>query len=161
MILNRGLRASVPLALLVLLTACYTQRPLEAPVPTPSTRIVAAVSDSGIVAMSNAIGPGAVEIEGVVAAANADVWNLHLVRVEHRDGRSIPWNRELVSFPRHALARPMERRLDRTKSWLAAAGITAAALIVGRLFQALATDDRNGGEPPPLESVIPVGGRRE
>jgi predicted small lipoprotein YifL len=161
MILNRELRGSVALALLVSLTACYTQRPLEVPVPTASTRIVASVSDSGTVAMSNAIGPGAVEIEGVVAAADADVWNLHLMRVEHRDGRSIPWNRELVSFPRNALARPMERRLDRTKSWLAAAGIAAAALIVGRVFQTLATDDRRGGDPPPLESVIPAGGRRE
>lgn len=144
------------------MSACYTHRPLEGAVPTPSTRIVAIISDSGTVAMSNAIGPGAVEVEGVVTAADANVWNLQLVRVDHRDGRSIPWNGELVSFPRNALASPMVRRLDKRKSWLAAAGITAAALIVGRAFQALATDDRpGGGGPPPQESVMPVGGRRE
>jgi|SRR5688500_13918706 len=152
----------IALTLPVALAGCYTQRPLQSTVPTPTTRIVATVSDSGTVAMSNAIGSGAVEVEGVVTAADANVWNLQLMRVDHRDGRSIPWNREVVSFPRNALASPMERRLDRTKSWVAAAGITVAALIVGRVFHALATDDDpSGGNPIPQESLIPVAGRRE
>src|SRR5437763_10126110 len=56
---------------LPLLAACYTQRPLTVPVPAVGTQIVASVTDSGVVAMSNALGPGAVEVEGVIAAADA------------------------------------------------------------------------------------------
>src|SRR2546426_10962906 len=67
---------------LPLLAACYTQRPLTVPVPAVGSQIVASVTDSGIVAMSNALGPGAVEGEGVIAAADASAGELQLVRVE-------------------------------------------------------------------------------
>src|SRR5207248_867880 len=69
---------------LPLLAACYTQRPLTVPVPAVGTQIVASVTDSGVVAMSNALGPGAVEVEGVIAAADASAWELQLVRVDYR-----------------------------------------------------------------------------
>src|SRR2546426_835806 len=59
----------LPVGVLPLFAACYTQRPLTVPVPAVGTQIVASVTDSGVVAMSNALGPGALEVEGVIAAA--------------------------------------------------------------------------------------------
>jgi hypothetical protein len=99
------------------------------------------------VAMANTIGPGAIQVEGLVAAANANSWDLRLLRVDHRGGGSIVWNRELVSFPRYALTDPAERRLDRTKSWALAGAIAAGAAILAQLFGAV-----GGGEnvEPPL-----------
>jgi len=159
--LKNSVRRAIALAGLVTLTGCYTQRPLAAPVPVPTTRIIAELTDSGTVALSDAIGPGALEVEGVVATADADVWKMHLLRVDHRDGRSIPWNRELVSFPRYALTKTSEKRLDRTKSWIAAGAITVAAVLAARAFNLIGSDTGGNGTPIPQESVIPAGGRRE
>lgn len=141
--------AGCAVGLVPLLAACYTQHPLVTPAPAPATRIVARVTDSGVVAMSNAIGAGAVEVEGVVAAADAGAWDLQLVRVEYRGGAQVVWNREQVSFPRYTLTNATERRLDKRKSWLAAGLITAGAFLAARLFGAFGLGDGPGGEPPP------------
>jgi len=133
---------------LPLLAACYTQRPLTVPVPTVGTQIVASVTDSGVVAMSNALGPGAVEVEGVIAAADASAWELQLVRVDYRGGTSTLWKREVVTFPRSTLATPIEKRRDKRKSWLAAGLITASALLAARVFTG-ALGGGGGSDTPP------------
>lgn len=140
---------AVALGLLVSTAACYMHVPLETPTPPPSTRVVASVTDSGTVALGNAIGPGAIEVEGLVAKTDVEAWELQLLRVDHRDGRSIAWNRELVSFPRGALANPTERRLDRTRSWLAAGFITVGAIVAASLFQLVGADDVSNPDPIP------------
>lgn len=153
----RGLRALGALGALVSVAACYTQRPVSTPEPASETRIVAAVTDVGIVEMGNAIGPGAVEVEGVIASADASVWQVRLLRVDHRGGRSAVWNRELVSFPRYALTNPRERRLDRTKSWLVAGLITVSAILAARVYHLVGGDDTGGTDPIPQEHLM--GGR--
>lgn len=130
--------------------ACYTQRPLETPVPAPATRIIARVTDSGAVAIGGPVGPGALEVEGVVATADETVWNLNLLRVDYRGGTSVVWNRELVSFPRNALSNVSEKKLNKPRSWLAAGLITAGAFLASRMFSQLGADeDGGGGVPPP------------
>lgn len=145
--IKHSLRCAV--GLVPLLTACYTQRPLTAVVPASTTRIVAQLTDSGVVAMANAIGAGAVEVEGVVAAADGAAWDLQLVRVEYRGGVSVLWNREQVSFPRYTLTHATERTLSRRKSWLAGGLIVGGALLVARLFGAFGFGGSSDGEPPP------------
>jgi len=132
-----------------LLTACYSHRPLSTTVPAASTRIVAQVTDSGVVAMSNAIGAGATEVEGVVTAADATSWDLQVIRVDYRGGASVLWNREPVSFPRYTLTRATERTLDKKKSWIAGGLITVGALLAARVFGAFGFGDNPGPEPPP------------
>lgn len=152
-------RKAVALGLMVSLMACYTQRPLALGLPAPETRIVATLTDSGVVAMSNAIGPGATEVEGVVVSADSGAWTLQLVRVDHRDGRSIVWNREQVTFPREALVNVMERTLDKKRSWVTAGLITASALLVGGLFGVITSGEGNDTDPIPTERRAPAGGR--
>jgi hypothetical protein len=131
-------------------TACYAQRPLSVAVPAPATRIVAQVTDTGAVVMGSAIGPGVVEVEGVVAEADATTWKLQVVRVEQRGGISTPWNREVVSFPRNALTSPREKRLDRTRSWLMAGLVVAGLVAVAVLFgPVLGGGDSDPGPVPP------------
>jgi hypothetical protein len=132
-------------------TACYTQRPLSMAVPTPATRIVAQVTDTGAVAMGNTIGSGALEVEGVVAEADASTWKLHLVRVDQRGGTSTLWNRELVTFPRYALTNARERKLDTKRSWIVAGIIAAAIVTVTVLFgSVLGGEDTDTDPPPPV-----------
>ena len=150
-------------AILFLLTAaaasgCYMERPLQDPTPAPSTRVLAQLTDSGTVALSNSLGPGALGVEGVVASADAQSWTLQMVRVNHRDGRVIEWNREPVNFPRNLLSQPMVKVLDKKRSWLAAGGIVIGAFILAQTFDLLGSSEDEGDEPPPPASVVPIPG---
>jgi hypothetical protein len=140
-------------------SACYKEMPLETRPPAPSTRIVAELTDSGTVALAKAIGPGALVVEGVINSADQSSWVLQMLRVDHRDGRSVNWNHELVAFAPNLLTRPTVKVLDRTRSWLAGAGITLGAFILARTFNLFGADDAEEEVPPPPASVIPVDGK--
>ena len=149
-----GLRRAVALGSLVSLTACYTDRPLQTPLPPPSTRIVAQLTDSGMVAMGGLIGGGALAVEGVVTTADPSTWDLELLKVEHRDGRSIVWNREVITFPRSVLTNLSEKKLDRTRSWLFAGALTVGTYLATRAFGLASGGGEEGGEPVPAASVV-------
>jgi hypothetical protein len=146
-------RVATLLCLCLAVSACYSRKPLTT-TPSPSSRVVATLTDSGTVAMSNALGPGAVEVEGVVTNAGASEWTLQMLRVDHRDGRSISWNHEQVSFPQRALINPQLIRLDKTKSWLVAGGIVVGAFLAARAFNVIGADEPDDNTPVPQESVI-------
>jgi hypothetical protein len=137
--------------LLVGVTACYTQRPLESSVPAPATRIIARVTDSGAVAIGGPVGPGALEVEGIVATADEAVWNVNLMRVDYRGGSSVVWNKELVAFPRNALSNVNEKRVSKSRSWMAAGLIAAGAFLASQMFGNFGAsgDGPGGGENPP------------
>jgi hypothetical protein len=144
--MTRQLLAALGPACLV--AACYTQAPLASPIPAPETRIVAGVTDTGVLAMGNAIGPGATEVEGIVAGADATSWDLRMLRVDYRNGRSVAWNRELVRFPRSALNQPTERRFSNRRSWLMAGILTSTAFLTAHFLGFIGGGD-SGDKPPP------------
>ena len=149
---NRQVRTLVVvLTLSAFATACYVQRPLTSTVPPVSTRIVALVTDTGSVLMGNAIGVGAVEVEGIVVEADAQSWKLQMLRVDQRGGFSSRWNRELVTFPRIALTNVGQRVLDKKRSWMLA-GLMAAAILGSMLFYGdiLGGDNTDPPTPPPV-----------
>jgi len=156
MSLNHSVRFAAPV--LMFLGACYTEHPLETAVPQPAATIIAQVTDSGTVAMANAIGPGAEEVEGVVSTADASAWSLNLIRVDHRGGFSVMWSHELVTFPRYALTSVNEKKFDRGKSWLAGGLIAAGAFAVAKAFHALGADENKQPTPIPPTTRIPGGG---
>jgi len=141
------LRAGVVFAVLgSTLAACYSQHPLTNPVPVLGTQIVAELTDSGTVIMANQLGPSATEVEGYVAEVDGSNWKLLMTRVEQRGVGSTMWNREPVTFPRSALTRVTERKLDKTRSWLAAGVIATAAIVVARTFGAFSFGGESGGD---------------
>lgn len=147
---GRARRGLAALTLSAFLTACYTERPVTAPAPAPAMRIVAQVTDTGAVALGGTIGPGAIEIEGLVSEADASAWKLHVVRVAQRNGTSTRWNRELVTFPRYALTNAREKRLDKRRSWMLA-GVITAVIVAGTLLFGPAITGGDGPvdpEPP-------------
>ena len=152
--------ARLPVFGLLLLTmmmgGCYKRTPLAATTPATATRLVATLTDSGTVAMGNALGPGALEVEGVVRKADENQWTIELLRVDHRDQRSISWNHEPVSFPRGALTNPVVIVFDKRRSWLAAGGIAVGAFLLARAFDLIGSDEDKSEVPPPQESVVPV-----
>jgi hypothetical protein len=149
MLRNRRVRQIVAVfTLSVFSTACYVQRPMTTSVPPIATRIVALVTDTGAVMMSNAIGAGAVEIEGIVVDADAESWKLQMVRVDQRGGFSTRWNREVVTFPRMALTNAQQRVLDKKRSWMLA-GLAIVAVLSSMLFYSDAIGGGNDEVPPP------------
>lgn len=142
--------ALVPLALVCMSqAACYKQIPLNTTEPAPATRIQAVLTDSGTLAMGTALGAGALEVEGVISTATSDSWTLQMIRVEHRGGQSIHWNREPVTFSRHLLSNPTVVVLDKKRSWLAAGGMLLGAFVLAQTFDLIgATDEGRDGEQP-------------
>lgn len=139
----------VSLGLVLVLAGCYRQLPLETPLPVPEQRIVAQVTDTGVMAMSNALGPGAQVVEGIVASADNDSWDLRMLRVDYRGGTSVLWNREMVRFPRSALSQATERRFSSGRSWLMAAVVTSTALLAARFLGVIGGGEDNKPPPPP------------
>ena len=93
--------------------------------------------------------------------ATPEVWKLQVLRVDDKFGASNVWQRQVISFPRYALTRPRMKRVDMTRSWLAAGGIVAGAVLAAKVFGGLIVDD--GGDPnptPPPAILIPTGGIR-
>src|SRR5260370_33825522 len=104
--------------LVALLAACYTEQPIGMPVPAPDMRIVAQVTDTGRIAMANAIGVGATEVEGIVTGADASSWDLRMLRGSYRGGQAVQWNKEQIRFPRAALTEATGRRFSSKRIWL-------------------------------------------
>jgi hypothetical protein len=141
--------ALMVLTLPVVAGACYTQVPLSG-TPAPGARIIATITDGGVVAMSNAIGPGAQEVEGVIAAATPTSWDLRLLRVDHRGGSSIRWNNEPVTFPRDAFSNIYQKRLSKRRSIVTGALLTVGAFVIAKGFTSLGGEGGNGpGDPLP------------
>jgi hypothetical protein len=134
----------VAFAVGVFATACYVQHPLTTPVPVLGTQVVAQLTDTGTVLMANQLGPGVIEVEGVVSAADGNSWRLLMTRVEQRGVGSTFWNREPVTFPRFALTRVTERQFDRRRSWLIAGLIASTAILAARSFGAFSFGGEGG-----------------
>jgi hypothetical protein len=139
----------IPVASLLLAAACYRQLPLETPLPQPNQRIVAEVTDTGVVTMSNLLGPGAQEVEGIVVAADNNAWDLRVLRVDYRGGTSVTWKEEQVRFPRYTLSQTTERRFSSGRSWLMAAAVTSLALLGAKFLGVIGGGGDEGKPPPP------------
>ena len=139
--------------------ACYKEQPLDQLPPPPATRVIADLTDAGTLEMGKVIGDGALKVEGVVSAANDQQWTLEMLRVNHRDGRAIDWNREAVTFPSALLTRPTVKVLDKRRTWLAGGAILAAAIIVSQVFDLTGSPEEGEEGEQPQQILIPVGGR--
>jgi hypothetical protein len=132
-------------------TGCYRTIEMEATVPAPTTRIVANVSPVGAEEMAPLIGPDAVGIEAHVVRWDDTEAELALLRVDHRDARSIQWNQEIVVFPVTSLRNVRERVLDgpRTAGFVAGAAAVATVLALSFIrFVGSGDNGSNGGTDP-------------
>jgi hypothetical protein len=118
--------------------------------------VLATLTDSGTVVMGGLIGTGATGVEGLVSSADASAWDLRLLKVEHRDGRSVQWNQEVVRFPRSVLTGAASKEIDTKRSVVAAVLIVAGAVLASGLFSAVTGGDEGGDPPPPPAARVPA-----
>lgn len=141
---------SVCLLASFVLSACYRTSPLPSPQPEPGTRIVAELTRQGSVEMAPTIGSGVHAVEGIAAGARDGGLDISLLRVIQNGGTGVQWNREVVRFPTTALSSVGERRLDRTRTYVAAGGLTVLAVVLGRIFaSSIFEGSGDDGQPPP------------
>ena len=127
------------------LAACYRAAPLAGPAAAPTgRRVIVSLTAQGTQDLASQLGPGVVRAEGVVIAAAPDGIELALTRTELGTGTDQLWQQQRVRVPHAAVATLSERRLDRVRSWLAAAGIVALAALAATIVGGELGGDRSG-----------------
>jgi len=110
----------------VLLGACYTYRPLEAPLP--EQRVSVVLTDAGRVESAHQIGPETQRIEGSFLGADDTAYMLAVASVKPIGRDWVRWSGEEVSVRRDYVAQLYERRLNKTRTGFLIAGITYAVV---------------------------------
>jgi hypothetical protein len=110
----------------ILLTACYTYRPLETTIPAPGQRVSAQLTAEGSRDLTGEIGPEVLHVEGDVVQADSSAVDLDVQEIESYRGIRSDWHGEHVRLPRSAVAGMQQRHLS-----IGGTGLMAGALAVG------------------------------
>ena len=143
--LSRRTRATCALVLLIpQLAGCYSYVPVST-APLGST-VTVEVSDRGRVALAESVGPGIRRLNGQVTASNDSAVHVAVSSVQFLDvGAPVKWAGEPVSISRDYVVVLREKRLSRSRSWLAAGLFTAAGVAASLIaIRGFGGDDPSG-----------------
>lgn len=108
-------------------SACYTNVPVTG-VTSPGSVIVLDVNDRGRVGLGENIGPLASSVEGALQSQNDSVYTLRVTSVGYLNGQTNRWTGEPLSIRKDFVAGVKEHKFAPARTWLVAAGATAAVL---------------------------------
>jgi hypothetical protein len=126
----RARAAMLGLGLAAMLTACYTYRASDGPVPAVGSHVSVELTTEGTTALARELGPNPARVDGVLLGVDSIGPRLAVHDVENGHGEQARWNGEQVRVPRQLIATVEERRLS-----VAQTGVLAG-LAVGGLFTA-------------------------
>ena len=156
MVSSRRRRAAAMLVLITpYLTGCYTIQPVAGADAPSGAQLVAEVTDRGRVELGDMLGPGVVRVHGRLASATDSAYVLQVSRVDYLSGQQSFWTGERVSLDRNHISRLGERRISRSKSWLAAGVVTAAVAALAATVS-LVAGGLGGGDKRPTPGPGPV-----
>jgi hypothetical protein len=130
-------------AVVVLVAACYTYRPLASPAPAPGQRVSAQLTTEGSRSLTGTIGPEVLHVEGDVLSTDSSGLDLEVREIESYRGFRSDWHGEHVRLPRGAVAGLQERKLSVGGTGLLA-GVLAGGLYVMYTLVAGAGDSEGG-----------------
>lgn len=113
---------------------CYRYTPIDGAAPPAGGDVRVQLTDAGAVQLAPLIGNRIESVDGRVSAVADTAVVLEVRMTTDRLGSEVPWNGEVVTFPRSTIARLEARSFDRKRSWLVGGLTTAAALAVGLAF---------------------------
>jgi hypothetical protein len=116
----------VVLSSALVLTGCYTYRPLASPEPAPGDRVSAQLTTEGSRELAAQIGPEVLHVEGDVLEVDSIGLNLQVREIESYRGIRSGWSGERLHVPRQAVAGIQQRKLS-----VGGTGLLAGALTVG------------------------------
>ena len=114
---------------LILVSACYTYRPLETTVPAPGQRVSAQLTTEGSRDLTGQIGPEVLHVEGDVVGADSSGLDLDVQEIENYRGIRSDWHGEHVRLPREAVAGMQQRHIS-----IGGTGLMGGALAAGLYF---------------------------
>jgi hypothetical protein len=100
------------IGIFVLLTACYTYRPVSDPAPSPGDRISAQLTTEGSRELAGEIGPEVLHVEGDVVMTDSSGLDLQVREIESYRGIRSDWHGEQVKLPLSAVAGLQQRKLS-------------------------------------------------
>lgn len=155
--------AAILLAMSVLTTsACYSYVPVAGS-PVPGQDVALVITDRGRVALNERVGPQIDELRGILAGKTDSSYTLTMTEAVTLRRASTKWTGESVLVSSTFVSSVREKRLSRSRSWLAAGGATAAvvAFIATRsILDGSSNVDTDPSKPPtgtgPSTVRIPV-----
>jgi hypothetical protein len=96
----------------ILLSACYTYRPLSTSQPEPGTRVSAELTNDGAHALSGQLGPQVEHVEGDVIAVDSNGVQLAVRQIQTTRGNQVDWSGEKVVIPNAAVSGWQQHRLS-------------------------------------------------
>jgi hypothetical protein len=142
-------------------SACYSFVP-AAKAPAPGAEVGLEINDQGRVAIGSRLGPGVVRVEGRLVAVDSSRFIIDVGRVTQLRGLSIPIDTLRLEFALNLVERVEERRLSRSRTWLAAglgAGVVATFVASKGFAGRGVPPEQNPTGPPVNEALIPWIGR--
>lgn len=142
----------IGLAVLALLTGCYTYVPVQSPAPPVGEAVALEITDQGRVQLADRLGPGVLRIEGRMLGQEGEQLLISVGRIVQVNGQVSLWSGESMRLDRGLVGRTQSRQLDRKRTWLAAAaGVLAigALIAIADLGGFFTGDDIPAEEPPP------------
>lgn len=131
----------------VLLSACYTYRPLAGPEPATGDRVSAQLTTTGSRDLTAQVGPEVLHIEGDVLSADSSGISLKVREIESYRGIRSDWHGEMVKLPRNAVAGVQERRLSVGGTTLMGGVLAAGLYAVYRILGGSSLFEGGNGQP--------------
>jgi hypothetical protein len=130
----------------MVLTGCYTYRPLATPNPVPGDRVSAQLTTEGSRDLTNQVGPEVLHIEGNVLDLDSTGLNLEVLEIESYRGIRSDWHGEHVRLPRQAVVGIQERRLSIGGTTLMGGVLAAGLYAVYRILGGPGLFEGGGGQ---------------
>lgn len=131
----------------VLLSACYTYRPLTTPEPARGARVSAQLTTEGSRDLTAQIGPEVLHIEGSVLRTDSAGMELKVQEIESYRGIRSDWHGEMVKLPRNFVAGVQERRLSVGGTALMGGVLAAGLYAVYRILGGSNLFEGGNGQP--------------
>jgi hypothetical protein len=148
----RGIAALLLLATQV--AACYTTRPIEG-APKAGATVILEVNDRGRVELVDRVGQSVERIQGQLQSVTDSGYVLRVQSVRYLNGQLNQWSGEELTMPTAFVSRARQQEFSKTRTFLLAAGITAALVAV------LVQLDLVGGGDTPRDGNPNKGGTPE
>ena len=147
---------------LMVLAGCYRRVPVAATSTPPVGETLSfLISDRGRVGLGERMGPGVARIDGRLVETEGQQYVVSVFRVADITGQTSTWSGETIRLDREFVDRMQGRQLDKGRTWMLAAGVTAAVvyLIASRGLSGLFDGDDGPGEdddPPDSKRARPA-----
>ena len=130
----------------LVLTACYTYRPIATAEPVAGTQVSAQLTGSGSQELASQVGPDVLHLEGKVLHADSTGLDLEVREIESFRGIRSDWNGEQVRLPRVAVAGIQERKLSPGGTGIMSGVIVAGLYAVYRVLGGPGIFEGNPGQ---------------